>query len=445
MDLGSLPQNFLAHVAMQAEAFHHSLWFGMLILLEIILGSFLIGHMVLRFLSAGQGRLRRAVPFFLFTAFVSLPLWVADENALFLFFCMLPVFWLGYQGPWYAKLIIGGVFYSLLTPICILVDTAIYTNWNTLFGFGVKVLLFGLLYLPVRLAIPPGEGVRLPPKLWGLMGGLSIAPLFSTLSFAIAAAFWRSNTEYDAFQDAAKSISYTTLPFISFSALALLFALVVLSRHEILEQGQKLAEIQGAYYQGLQREQREVRLLRHDLHNHITATQGLLLEGDVAGAKQYLDALSQSPALTGGKRYCENDIANAILSGKAATMEQEGISMDMEVNLPQSLPIADVELCALLGNALDNAIEASRTASEKQVSVRARADRGMLMLRVENTIGQTPRQEGNAFITTKKDRTQHGFGLAGMQEIAKKYGGSLEAASKDGRFELIGYVPFASR
>ena len=141
------------------------------------------------------------------------------------------------------------------------------------------------------------------------------------------------------------------------------------------------------------------------------------------------------------RRICANETANVVLSSKRAVMESEGMEADFSVSLPEALSIPDPELCALLGNALDNAIEAVRKAEDKRITVRARADKGMLMLRVENPVGGTLKERKGCFETTKSDKSVHGFGITGMREIAERRGGTLDTLVRNGRFELIACVP----
>ncbi len=119
-------------------------------------------------------------------------------------------------------------------------------------------------------------------------------------------------------------------------------------------------------------------------------------------------------------------------------MERDGLAGDFSIVLPKSLPIADTDLCALLGNALDNAIESARRAQDRKIIVRCRVEKGLFMLQVENAVsGEVhPNLE-----TTKADKTAHGFGIAGMREIAARYGGTLDARSRAGRFELVACFP----
>lgn len=187
-------------------------------------------------------------------------------------------------------------------------------------------------------------------------------------------------------------------------------------------------------YQGLRQQEQQVRQLRHDLRNHLTVVQGLLEKGDTQGAAGYLDEMAGSPALRGGRRFCENETANVVLSAKAEVMEQTGITADFAVSLPRVLPVTDTDLAALLGNALDNAIEGVQNAATKKIILRCRLDKGLLMLRVENPAGSAIRPD---LSTTKRETASHGFGLPGMREITRRYHGTLDAKVEDGQFILI--------
>ena len=214
----------------------------------------------------------------------------------------------------------------------------------------------------------------------------------------------------------------------------------MLEKHQRLEEADKLASLRESYYQGLRREERQVRTLRHDLRNHLTALRGLVELGEDERALQYMDQLADSPALRGGKRLCENDAANAVLSAKAEAMGRSGLTADFSVSLPKALPLAEVDLCALLGNAADNAMEAAERAEDKTVLLRCRAEKGLFMLRVENAYAGDLSPD---LATTKADKSSHGFGLAGMREIAERLGGSLETRAGGGRFQLVVCLPLS--
>ena len=72
----------------------------------------------------------------------------------------------------------------------------------------------------------------------------------------------------------------------------LLLAILILADHERLEQAGRLAGLREVYYQGLRQQETQVRRLRHDLRNHLTAVRGLLEQGDEQGAIRYLDQMA---------------------------------------------------------------------------------------------------------------------------------------------------------
>lgn len=112
--------------------------------------------------------------------------------------------------------------------------------------------------------------------------------------------------------------------------------------------------------------------------------------------------------------------------------------------MPQEIPIQDSDLCAVFANSLDNAIEACDKLPEDQrhISIKARTDKGLFVLKVQNpSIGKTVLQNGIP-TTTKKDQHSHGFGLPSIREIAARYDGSMEITEAEGMFTLLVYFPF---
>lgn len=372
----------------------------------------------------------------LYTTF-TLPCWVGDENPILLFPFFLLGFFVLLAGDRLPKLVTGGIFYTLFISLNALSDSVFRDSTLFYASLVIKTLLWCALAWLLARIVPEG-GLQLSKKLWLLLGGLTLAPLVSTLSFSVWGYRWVTAAEFALYDSVLRRFGFTILPFALFSALSLLIAAMVLSRHETLEQETKLAALREVYYAGLKQEQTGLRILRHDLRNHVAALQGLLEQDKPEKLSQYLADLAGSPALDGGKRYSKNETANVVLYSKAAQMELAGIVPDFEAALPETLSIPAPELCALLGNALDNAIEGIAGAEPKTVTLRARLEKGVFMLQVLNAAGSTPNRD---LSTTKADAARHGFGLAGMREIALRHGGSLEAGVKDGRFELLVCFP----
>ncbi|MFR8006266.1 MAG: sensor histidine kinase [Dysosmobacter welbionis] len=332
------------------------------------------------------------------------------------------------------------ILFCLEMSVCALLDTYVERiNRNALYDVLVRLarpLVFGPLWLLLRRRLPR-EPVVLSRRLWKLVLGLAAMPLCALIAVVLL-----TFRRYDSIEvnTVAMYQGMVVLPFVFLTSLVLLFAILILADHERLEQANRLAGLREVYYQGLRQQETQVRRLRHDLRNHLTAVRGFLEQGDEQGAIGYLDQIAGSPALRGTRRLCENEAANAVLTAKAEAMEREGVAADFAVSLPRDLPVADMDLCALLGNALDNAIEGSRGAGERRITIRCKADKGLFMLRVENTLGGAVQPD---LATTKTDKSAHGFGIPGMREIAERYGGTLDAGVRDNGFELVVCLPLA--
>ena len=289
----------------------------------LLLGGAAMGSTVERVLGPCRSWPRRGALYLLLGFTLGLPAWVGDHNPILLFLPFLTVFLLCGGGRPQARLVAGGVFYTLLVPIGMMADTVLKQAINSVSHNGERVgsnlvkLVCWAVLVPViwKLVRRP---VRLSSRLWKLLGGLTLAPLMATLSFSL----WGTGMVGDELVDHfVEGIAYTILPFASLSALALLAALAVLSRHEELEEENRLAGLREVYYQGLRQEQAQVRALRHDMRNHLSALLGLLERGSWEEAERYLRQLGGSPALTGYRRFCGNETVDVVLASKAAALE----------------------------------------------------------------------------------------------------------------------------
>ena len=139
-------------------------------------------------------------------------------------------------------------------------------------------------------------------------------------------------------------------------------------------------------------------------------------------------------------RFTEHIAVNAILQDAAGRAKAAGIAFEAAVMVPKSLPIPDEDLCALLINLLDNALEgAARTPAgrEKHIRFRMRVEGAFLPILCENTFdGRVETAPDGAVKTTKPDPASHGFGLAQMRAIAEKYDSVLSVSWTDAWFTV---------
>lgn len=414
-------------------------------LFPLLLSGVFLYKICVAFLPVKPGRRWRILLFVLLSGVTGMVIWVGDENLILTLPVFFAVFLACSRGERVGRLAVTAIFFCLIMPACALLDTYYARDMHDpalddFVFYSSRVLrpvIWGLLYLAIRKRLPD-RPPRLSARLWKLMLLLAAMP-FCSLVAVVAMTAWQYDVSPD-LHDMELKLGLAVLPFVFLSSLALLYAIRVLENHERLEEADKLASLRESYYQGLRREERQVRTLRHDLRNHLTALRGLVELGEGEKALQYIDQLADSPALRGRRRLCENDAANAVLSAKAEAMGRAGLEADFTVSLPKALSLADTDLCALLGNAADNAMEAAERADDKTVTLRCRVEKGLFMLRVENAYaGELPAD----LATSKADKRSHGFGLAGMREIAERLGGSLETRAKGGRFQLIVCLPLS--
>lgn len=392
------------------------IWLNCGYFLTVAASGFFLYKLCAPFVRPRNGRFWRVLLFLTLAGSTGMVIWIGDPNLLYTLPAFFALFLLSTRGDRIGRVAVCIILFCLEMSVCALLDTYVERiNRNALYDVLVRLarpLVFGPLWLLLRRRLP-----REPVVLFRRYDSIEV------------------NT-------VAMYQGMVVLPFVFLTSLVLLFAILILADHERLEQANRLAGLREVYYQGLRQQETQVRRLRHDLRNHLTAVRGFLEQGDEQGAIGYLDQIAGSPALRGTRRLCENEAANAVLTAKAEAMEREGVAADFAVSLPRDLPVADMDLCALLGNALDNAIEGSRGAGERRITIRCKADKGLFMLRVENTLGGAVQPD---LATTKTDKSAHGFGIPGMREIAERYGGTLDAGVRDNGFELVVCLPLAGQ
>ena len=389
------------------------------------------------FVTFRKGRWPRLVLLLLYSGSCGMVIWIGDPNMIYTMLVFFPCFFLVTQGQFAHRLALAMISFCYIMSACAMIDSYAYMAEG--YDYIVRLLrpvVFGGIYFFFRKRLP-GEPVSLSSGLWKLMLGLAAMPFFSLVA-VVGLTYYR----YDSLvYIVSKNQGLAVLPAVLLGSLLLLRAIITLTDYERLQSESRLSALREMYYQGLQREQNQVRTLRHDMRNHMAVLQGLLDNGDTGKAEEYLRELLGSAALSGGRRICAHETANAVLSVKLGEMERLGIPADFQVNLPEKLDISDTDLCALLGNALDNAMEACAKVKTPDIRLRCRMDKGMLMLMVSNPLSG---DEKPGLGTTKADGKNHGFGLPGMTEIARRCGGSLDTRTEDGRFELIACIPMST-
>lgn len=193
---------------------------------------------------------------------------------------------------------------------------------------------------------------------------------------------------------------------------------------------------QKDFYEARVSHENALRALRHDMAGHLNTLAVLLEDGKTTEAKKYLDGLSKYHKEQAAEIFCKNPYMNAVLQNYAAKCRKQQITLDCHIGIgDEELPAT--ELCLILNNALENAVEGSLTMPEGEriIKVQATVRQDQFLLRVSNRFDKSLKAADGLPVSTK-DGDGHGYGLSNIRQAAGRRGGQMEYRVGDGYFVL---------
>ncbi|CVI65661.1 hypothetical protein NDGK_00279 [Clostridiales bacterium CHKCI001] len=192
-------------------------------------------------------------------------------------------------------------------------------------------------------------------------------------------------------------------------------------------------------YHSLEQRMRQSNVLHHEFNHNLTALNSLYQKGDLEGLKALLDKLTAKANMQAQTRFTDNFTINAILQDAAMRAAQIDTKLDAQIQVPKDLNIPEQDLCSLLMNMMDNALEACAKVNQtekRQIHIRMIIRQGFLAIRCENSYeGKILKNKDNTFQSTKDDPVSHGIGLRLMSAIAEKYHSLINVMyTNDGSF-----------
>lgn len=202
---------------------------------------------------------------------------------------------------------------------------------------------------------------------------------------------------------------------------------------------EQLTDIQAAQYALLKSRIEETLKTRHDLRQHLRAVHGYIQANDLPALTSYLEAFEKSFPTESLHIYCQNSAVNSVLGFYMEKAAKADIRMEISLCPIRETIIPEPEFCVLLGNLLENALDAcfSLSAAESSAapSIIVRAQKTgmhMFFLTVDNTSPESPAAQNDHFLSSKHNG--FGCGTESVRSIVKKYQGDVRFEWKDGMF-----------
>ena len=200
--------------------------------------------------------------------------------------------------------------------------------------------------------------------------------------------------------------------------------------------------MQSLQYENLQDRINEARQAKHDVRHHITVMDGYLKSGDLDGLEQYLNSYKRSLPDDNAIVFCRHHATNALLLYFAQLAKNNDIDYDVIVaDIPKQIKIPETALSVILGNLLENAVEATSLVTDrpKKIEIKVKTSHDSVFIKISNTFnGTLKRDKSGKFLSTKHEG--RGIGLTSVRNIIKQYNGICEISQDDGMFSVTVFL-----
>jgi len=190
---------------------------------------------------------------------------------------------------------------------------------------------------------------------------------------------------------------------------------------------------------------RQMRGWRHDYHNHIQTMKACLAMGQLDELDAYLNELDTDLTAVDTVVKTGNVMIDAVLNSKLSLAKAKDIQVNAKALVPKDLKssITEADLCLIIGNLMDNAMEACmkiEDSGERFIRVYIDVLKDQLYLYVMNSVGDAPKRNGSGYLSTKAE-SSHGFGLMRIDKVVARYQGYLERQDEEGVFATEVMLP----
>jgi hypothetical protein len=184
---------------------------------------------------------------------------------------------------------------------------------------------------------------------------------------------------------------------------------------------------------------RRMSAMRHDLRHHLSVIEMCIAGNDIPGAVSYCRSVTQSIEDKQAEVWCSNFVLNAIVSYYASMMKKIDCKPKIIINISDKKAMADSDICIIVGNLLENAVEScSKLSGERYISLNIGERGGFLAIHIENPYSGTVFSDESGLHSTKDpDNKRHGIGLSSVKMICDKYNGIMSVNQRTEQSENI--------
>lgn len=209
---------------------------------------------------------------------------------------------------------------------------------------------------------------------------------------------------------------------------------IIITERARLEKRSLLMEMQAQQFRELQEHMKQTRRLRHDFRQSVRLLAGLAEKGDIENIRAYLSEYEQRLSESSSASYCSNAAINALFGYYHGIAEAGEISTDWRVELPEPLTVSELDMAALFGNLIENAITACSVLPKerRRFSLTCEIRANELYIVSTNDFNGRVLKNGDEYRSTTRGGT--GTGLISIAAVAEKYGGAMRAYNSETEF-----------
>ena len=206
---------------------------------------------------------------------------------------------------------------------------------------------------------------------------------------------------------------------------------------------EELMDTQAKFFEASAKADSEIRSMRHDMRNNTQVLMLLLESKEYDKMREYLEEMSEGLAGTNVSSHTGDVIADAIIADKKKRAASEGIALNVTGAIT-GVEISPVNMCKMLGNLLDNAIEAASNPGLKDlapefkvIDLQFKHTENFFMISVTNPCVDHPKIKDGKIVTSKSDKKNHGFGISNIRSAAEDCGGELSVSCEEKPFGFL--------